>query len=60
MPQIISRFQRSEPLAGPPGPLAQAITFRAVGAETLGFHRGSKSRNCPFRSSFFCRWNAWE
>jgi hypothetical protein len=36
---IISRFQRLEPLAAPPGPLAQAITFRAVGAETLGFTR---------------------
>jgi hypothetical protein len=44
---IISRFQRSEPLAAPPGPLAQPITFRAVGAETLGFHAGSKSGSCP-------------
>jgi len=37
---IISRFQRSETFNwSQPGPLAQAITFRAFGAEKLKDYR---------------------
>ena len=37
---------------GPPGPLAQAITFRAFGAETRSFNAGSLPS--IFLSSAYC------
>ncbi len=41
---IISRLQRYEASTGPPGPMAQAITFRAFGAGTWSFDTALKRR----------------
>jgi hypothetical protein len=44
LPTSFRAFSATKLQLVPPGPMAQAITFRAVGAETQSFHTVSTAR----------------